>query len=97
MFAEMILGNSSAEQAREGVFLIRGSKGAEPRCRGTCWLQSGESREFVGGRGHLGTQTVKNRERRFFGARGKIARGTYAGGAALFAGTSGNEFAGFLY
>src|ERR1700674_4637031 len=97
MFAEMILGDPRAEPARQGVFLVRGSKGAGPRCRGTRWLQSGESREFVGGRSHLGTQAVENRERRFFRARGKIACGAYAGWTALFAGAGRYEFARFLH
>ena len=87
MFAEMILGNSSVEQAREGVFLVGGAKDGRPRRHGARGFQSGKSREFVGGRSHLGTQTVENRERRFLGARGKIARGAYAGWAALFAAT----------
>ena len=87
MFAEMILSDPRAEETREGVFLVRGTKGCGPRRRGARGFQSRESRKFVGGRGHLSTQAVENRERRFLGARGKITSGTYARGAALFAAT----------
>jgi len=87
MFTEMILGNTRAEQAREGVFLVWGAKVCGPRRHGARGFQSGESREFVGGGSHLGTQAVENRERRFSRPRGKIARGAYAGWAALFAAT----------
>ena len=45
----------------------------------------------------LGTQPVENGEGGFFRARGEIAGGADAGGAALLAGARGDEFAGFLY
>jgi hypothetical protein len=78
MFAKMILGDSRAEETRDGVFFVWGGKGCEPRRHGARGFQSGESREFVGGRSHLGTQAVENRERRFLGTRGKITCGAYA-------------------
>jgi len=87
MFTEMILGNTRAEQAREGVFLVWGSKGGGPRRHGARGFQSGESREFVGDRSHLGTQVVENREGRFFCARGKITCGAHTRWATLFAAT----------
>src|SRR6266849_3018200 len=68
-FTEMILGDSRAEETREGVFFVWGTKGCGPRRQRARGFQGGESREFVGGRSHLGTQAVENRERRFFSAR----------------------------
>ena len=87
MFAEMIPSDPRAKEMREGVFLVWRAKGCGPRRHGARGSQSGESREFVGSGSHLGTQTVENRERCFFGARGKITCGAYTGWAALFAAT----------
>src|SRR5207253_9948640 len=47
--------------------------------------------------GILGTQPVEDGEGGFFGARGEIAGGADAGGAALLAGARGDKFAGFFY
>ena len=85
MFAEVILSYARAEEARENVFLVRGTKSSRSRYCGARGFQGGEPRKFVGGRGHLSTQAVENRERRFLCPQGKITCGPYAGWAALLA------------
>src|SRR5204862_7595875 len=60
-------------------------------------LQLGEACRLVCSAGHLGTQPVEEGEGGFLCARGEIAGGAHAGGAALFALTGGNEFVGFLH
>src|SRR5260370_1377966 len=93
----MIFGNARAEEPAERVCFVGRSNGGGSRGDWPCGLQRGESREFVGGGGHLGTQPVEDGEGGFFCARGEIAGGGDAGRAALFAGTGGGEVARFLY
>src|SRR5229473_8384272 len=93
----MISGNASAEEPAERVCLVGRSNGGGARGDWARGLQRGESREFVGGGRHLGTQPVQDGEGGFFCARGEIAGGADAGRAALFAGTGGDEFARFLH
>src|SRR5260370_35119891 len=93
----MIFGNARAEEPAERVCFVGRSNGGGSRGDWPCGLQRGESREFVGGGGHLGTQPVEDGEGGFFCARGEIAGRADAGGTALFAGTGGNEVWGFLH
>src|SRR5438067_1767762 len=60
-------------------------------------FQSSQAREFVSYRGHLCTQPVENRERRFLCARREIARGPNAGRATLFTFARRNQLARFLH
>src|ERR1700687_5946043 len=92
----MIPGNAGAGEPPERVCFVGHSNGGGARGDWARGLQRGEPRKFIGSRSHLGTQPVEDGEGGFFGARGEIAGGAYAGRAALFALTSGDEFAGFL-
>src|SRR5258708_31402210 len=93
----MIRGNASAEEAAERVCFVGRSNGGGSRGDWARGLQSGESREFFGGGGHLGTQPVEDGEGGFFCARGEIAGGGDAGRAALFAGTGRGGVARFFH
>src|SRR5260370_26338908 len=93
----MISGNASAEEAAERVCFVGRSNGGGARGAWACGLPRGESREFVGGGGHLGTQPVEDGEGGFFFARGAIARGAAAGKARLLAGTGGDVFLRCFY
>src|SRR6266567_4036884 len=97
VLAKMIRGDARAEEPAERIFFAGRSNRRRPRRHWPCGLQRGESRELIGSGGHLGTQPVENSEGGIFCARGKIACGTHAGRAALFAGTRGDEFVGFLH
>src|SRR6266446_5927112 len=93
----MIRGNAGTEDAAKGVFFAGRSNGGGARGHRPGGLQRGEHGEFVGSGGHLGAQPVKDGEGGFFCAGGEIAGWADAGGAALFARASGDEFAGFLH
>src|SRR6266702_4053546 len=97
VFAEMVRGDTRAEEPAELVSIDGRSNRPGPRCHWPCGLQRGESRELIGSGGHLGTQPVENSEGGIFCARGEIACGTHARRAALFTGTRSDEFACFLY
>src|SRR5882762_5334407 len=97
VLAEMIPGNAGAEEPAERIRFVGRSNGGGARGDWPCGLQRGEPRKFIGSRSHLGTQPVEDGEGGFFRARRAITGGAYAGRAALFALTGGDEFAGFLH
>src|SRR5258708_37944196 len=91
----MIFGNARAEEPAERVCFVGRSNGGGARGDWPGGLQRGESREFVGGGGHLGTQPVEDGKGGLFCARGDIALRVDSGRAALFAGTGRAVFARF--
>src|SRR5260370_38682146 len=93
----MIFGNARAEEPAERVCFVGRSNGGGSRGDWPCGLQRGESREFVGGGGHLGTQPVEAGGGGFFCARGEIAGGADPGRAALCPGPGGAVFGRFLH
>src|SRR4029077_19555976 len=66
MFAETVARHACAEELSDGIFFVRCAQCGRLRRNRTRWLQRQEPRKFIGGRGHLSTQPLENRERGFF-------------------------------